>query len=113
MTTGWSLLASGCGGVSDPLPPEEDRIECALSGAREFVRDCWVETAKDGETIRLTIRQPDGGFRRLEMSGDGRDLQTADGADKAQITSHGASVEIAIGADRYRLPKTIGSHAAE
>jgi hypothetical protein len=85
----------------------DDRIDCAIAGA-PFAHACTVErtTGKDGLT--LTVRAPSGSFRRLEVTGDGRGIAPADGAEPAKVTVIGPGrIEVAIGGDRYRLPATV------
>lgn len=84
------------------------RIDCAI-GTGAFAADCTIErTAGDGDTI-LTVRQPDGGFHRLQITRDGRGVIAADGAETAKVIVIGADrIEVAIGDARYRLPATIG-----
>ena len=56
----------------------------------------------------LTIRHPDGGFRRLRITADGRGVIAADGAEPARVSVIGpADIEVAVGGDRYRLPATV------
>ena len=88
----------------------DDGIDCALGGASNFERACMVER-EDGRM--LTIRHPDGGFRRLRVTDDGRGVVVADGAAAAEVHVIGDNrIEVAIGEDRYRLPATIGSAGA-
>lgn len=85
----------------------DDRIDCAIAGGA-FEHVCTVErtTGKDGLT--LTVRAPSGSFRRLEVTGDGRGIAAADGAEPAKVTVIGPGrIEVAIGGDRYRLPATV------
>lgn len=98
-------LLAGCGG-----PPAEraaDRIECAVDGAADFERVCTVERTA-GREILFTLRSPDGSFRRLLATRDGRGVLAADGAEPATVTIVGKDlIEVAIGADRYRLPARV------
>ena len=58
----------------------------------------------------LTLRHPDGGFRRLRIVRDGRGLVSADGAEEAKLAIIDKGlIEVAIGADRYRLPATVAA----
>ena len=83
----------------------DDGIDCALAGAEAFERACIVERGADGT---LTIRHPDGGFRRLTIADDGRGVIAADGAAEAEVeVIAGNRIEVTIGRDRYRLPATI------
>ena len=56
----------------------------------------------------LVLRHPDGGFRRLLVTKDG--IVAADGAETAKVTPiDKGMIEVALGANRYRLPATIAS----
>lgn len=116
-----ALALAGCsGGQGDEQtaaansPAAEQKpglpIDCALSGAGSFTRDCTVEQTPAGGGIVLTVRHPDGGFRRLQVTQDGRGVATADGAQPAMVAIAGdRDIEIRVADDRYRLPATIGS----
>jgi hypothetical protein len=101
-----SLL--GCG---DQVPQSatetaraEDRIECALAGSQTFAPDCAVEQVSGS----LTIRHPDGGFRRLLVADDGSGVIAADGAAPASVqVIGGRRIEVTVDGDRYRLPATV------
>lgn len=87
---------------------QDSSIACALEGAADFRRDCTVERRVDEQGPVLTLRAPDGGFRRLRIVADGRGLVAADGALPAQVTVVGEhEIEVAVGSDRYRLPATL------
>jgi hypothetical protein len=84
-----------------------DGIDCAVGGEQALERACLVER-DDGGT--LTIRHPDGGFRRLLITEDGRGVMAADGAAPAQVQVVGGNIiEVTVEEDRYRLPATIKS----
>lgn len=86
----------------------DNRVECALAGAPAFDRICTVERSEGEEGLTLTIRAPDGGFRRLIVTNDGRGVVAADGAIPAIVTIvSDDKIEVAIADDRYRLPATI------
>jgi hypothetical protein len=99
------LALAGCNGTppGDPLP-EGVKVECALAGATQFTPDCTMERAQDGAQKFVTLRHPDGGFRRLEIGVEGRGIIAADGADQAVVTPGEGVVEVTVGPDRYRLP---------
>lgn len=83
------------------------RIACAR-GAAAFASTCTVEQTQGKEGLVLTIRHPDGAFRRLLVTQDGRGVIAADGAEVAKVTITGADgIEVALGGDRYRLPATV------
>ena len=110
------LLLLACGESADTVDPfaadqkadQDARIECAMAGAETFARVCSLEqlTGEDGPT--LTIRNPDGGFRRLLVTRDGRGVVAADGAEPAAVSIIADNrIEVDIGGDRYRLPATV------
>ena len=70
---------------------------------------CWRIERSDGAQGRIiTLRGPDGGFRRLLITRDGRGVIAADGAEPARVTPLSSDrIEVAIGRDRYRLPATV------
>jgi hypothetical protein len=78
-------------------------ILCTSAREDGFARNCTVERSYDASGQMLTIRAPDGGFRRLREDRDGG-WQAADGAERVavRLVAEGL-VEIAIGDMRYRL----------
>jgi hypothetical protein len=114
------LLIAGCGesapsnGPAPPPPTVAAKGEvvaapppktlCAVGGVADFERLCDRDIV-DG---LLTIRHPDGGFRRFEIVTDGRGLIAADGAEPATVATVGNDmIEVSIAGDRYRLPATV------
>jgi hypothetical protein len=88
--------------------PEDNRVECRVSGSAQFERFCTIERTEGAEGAILTLRKPDGGFRRLRVASDGRGVVAADGAEAAQVTIlRDDRIEVAIGADTFRLPATV------
>lgn len=86
----------------------EGRIECAPEGAERFAYVCAVDRVRSQDGLLLTLRQPDGGFRRLLVTGDGRGVVAADGAEPAMVKPlPPGRIEVAIGGARYRLPATL------
>jgi hypothetical protein len=87
---------------------EDDAVPCALPG-QQMRRDCLVErTQGEGDGLILTIRHPDGAFRRLLVARDGRGVVAADGAEPATFTVIGENrIEVTIAGERYQLPATI------
>jgi len=82
----------------------DGRIACRPEGAADFANACLLE--RTGET--LTLRKPDGGFRRLIVTTDGRGVAAADGAEPAQVRVIGEGrIEVTIGGDAFRLPATV------
>lgn len=88
---------------------ENGRIECALEGAKLFDRTCTVqEMSGDGGTI-LIVGRSNVGYRRLQITTDGRGVVSADGSEPAKVTIIGDNmIEVTIGSDRYRLPANTG-----
>ena len=86
---------------------DENMIECALDGAAEFERVCEVERAEVDGVKSLTVRHPDGGFRRFDVLTDGHGLAVADGADQAKLAVEGDMLGVTVDNDRYRFPMTL------
>jgi hypothetical protein len=95
--------AAGAPQAADP----DNLIDCAVSGAAAFARECVVERTPADEGLILTVRHPDGGFRRFEVTDDGTGVATADGAQAAKVSLREGGIEVAVGTDRYRFPATI------
>ena len=95
------LLLAACSQAAEP-PPTGDPIACALDGATEFTGDCRSESRIVAGGTIMTIRHPDGGFRRLEIEGDL--VRTADGAETPTVTIEADATVVTVGIDRYRLP---------
>src|SRR5688572_12671575 len=74
--------AAGAPQAADP----DDLIECAVNGAAAFARECVVERTPADEGLILTVRHPDGGFRRFVATTDGTGVATADGAQPATLS---------------------------
>jgi hypothetical protein len=112
------LLLAACQAREEPeqagaqagaQPADDNIIECALDGASEFKRVCEVEKGEaDGGKV-LTVRHPDGGFRRFDVLTDGHGLAAADGADEAKLTVEGDKLAVTVDNDRYRFPVTLKS----
>ncbi|HET8611635.1 MAG TPA: hypothetical protein VFL92_02600 [Sphingomonas sp.] len=107
------LLLAGCHRASQGNGAGEAdaglvHIPCALGGSPIFRTSCTVERKATGDGLMLVIHHPDGGFRRLLVTTDGRGVVTADGADEAQVSVvDPGTIEVAVGDDRYRLPATV------
>jgi hypothetical protein len=95
--------------ASDP----EATIECALGGSNVFAAECQVERTREDGALVLTVRHPDGGFRRFDVSSDGRGMATADGAEPAEVEQRDSRIDVSVGADRYRFPAAILSDDRE
>ena len=86
---------------------DEGLVECAR-GTAAFVRECTVDRQATDRGLMLTVRRPDGSFRRLLVTKDGRGVIAADGAQAAKVSVVGADrIEVTLGGDRYRLPATV------
>jgi hypothetical protein len=109
------LLLAGCEIREESEQPaaeakpadDPNTIACALDGAQRFERVCEVEKSEIDGTLFLTVRHPDGGFRRFEVLEDGNGLASADGADDAKIAIEGEFLAAAIENDRYLFPMTL------
>lgn len=87
---------------------DDGRINCALGDAEAFARVCTVDREDSERGLILTVHHPDGGFRRLLVTQDGRGVIAADGAQPAKVAiAANDEIEVAIGPDRYRLPATV------
>ncbi|NNC72158.1 MAG: hypothetical protein HKN78_04695 [Sphingomonadaceae bacterium] len=87
---------------------ESGLVNCAVGGESGFRPVCTIEQVQSDEGVILTLRHPDGGFRRLLVTNDGRGVIAADGAEPAEVTPmSGNQIEVVIADDRYRLPATV------
>jgi hypothetical protein len=87
--------------------PPADRVECALEGSTQFTAVCAIERGPSNRNS-LTLRHPDGGFRKLMITSDGRGVVAGDGAAPAAVqVIADKRIEVAIDGDRYRLPATV------
>lgn len=103
-------LAASCGSeaAQGRRTAAEDKVECATDGAARFDRVCTVERLSGERGLVLIVRSPSGSFRRLLVTGDGRDVVPADGAEPAIVTPIADNrIEVSIGGDRYRLSATV------
>ena len=105
------VMLAGCEREA-PVDPAS-LIDCELHGASAFVRECAVERAQSPNGTILTLRHPDGGFRRLLVINDGQGVTAADGAEPAEVRMSGdKQIEVSLGGDRYRLPAKLKSALA-
>ncbi|WP_432770382.1 MAG: hypothetical protein HEQ22_06480 [Sphingopyxis sp.] len=115
------LLLAGCSGAPDNgelaeaeargsrEAAENGRIECALEGAKLFDRTCTVQEMSGADGAVLVVGRSDVGYRRLNITTDGRGLVSADGSEPAKVAIVGdGMIEVTVGADRYRLPANTG-----
>jgi hypothetical protein len=115
------LLLAGCDSAPDNQKLAETeakqsrdaandgRIECALEGAKLFDRTCTVEEMNGEGGTNLIVGRADVGYRRLQITTDGRGVVSADGSEPAAVTIIGEGmIEVTVGGDRYRLPADTG-----
>jgi hypothetical protein len=107
-----SANATGAGTKDAPvaaiLAEGAERIECAMAGVETFASACTVERRQSQEGLTLILRAPNGSFRRLLVTKDGRGVVAADGAVPAIVTPVGPNrIDVEIAGDRYRLPATV------
>ncbi|WP_294189490.1 hypothetical protein [uncultured Sphingomonas sp.] len=94
--------------AQDQEAADDGLINCAVGAAATLSRVCSVERQDSDRGLLLTVRHPDGGFRRLLVTKDGHGVVAADGAQPAQVTLVGTNeIEVALGDDIYRLPVTV------
>lgn len=87
---------------------DDGRIDCRIGNARQFERFCTYERSDSPDGRILTVRKPDGGFRRFLVATDGRGLVAADGAETAQVSIIADNrIEVTIGGDTFRFPATV------
>ena len=110
------FLIAGCGGAEEQKTATLDndgKIDCRVGADTQFTRFCSIERARTEQGTLITVRKPDGGFRRLLTTRDGRGVIAADGAEQAEVTIVGDNlIEVAIAGDSFRLPARIGQAAA-
>ena len=109
MTLVSALAACNPGNSTAAASAEDDsRIDCRIGNAPQFERFCTLEIGDSDAGRTLVVRKPDGGFRRFLVTGDGRGVVAADGAEPAQVTIIADDrIEVAIGGDAFRLPATV------
>lgn len=105
---GLTLALAACGAPKADVPPGET-VACALDGATQFAPACTAER----NAAQITVRHPDGGFRRFEIVTGGA-VVSLDGADRATAAPLAdGTVELTIGGDRYRLKPDPPAHAPQ
>lgn len=93
---------------------DDGLVNCAVDGAAAFARTCTLDRQQTAQGLVLTIRHPDGGFRRFRVTSDGRGVVAADGAEPADVAITGpGEIEVGVGDDHYRLPATIKPGASK
>lgn len=103
-TLALAACSSGDAAVQAQAEEGAQRIECAIGPGAEFGADCLVERGEADGVAVLTVRHPDGGFRRFAQMPDGRGLSAFDGADPVEQELAGALLEVSVAGDRYRFP---------
>jgi hypothetical protein len=100
------LALAGCG---SPDADSGATIDCAMNGATSFERRCTLARMTSADGTVLVVGEEGAGYRRLLIATDGRGIVAADGVDSAQVrVIDDALIEVTVGADRFRLPATIG-----
>ena len=80
------------------------KVPCALAGAKSYTAECVLERdSRDGKVL-VTLRHPDGGFRRLIELDHGKRFAAADGSDEVAIAANGKEIEVTLGDDHYLFP---------
>ena len=99
---------SGGGSGGEVSAGEDGKINCRIGAATSFARVCTIERVQGQAGTILIIRKPDGGFRRLLVTTDGRGVVAADGAEPARVTVTGdGRIDVSVGGDHFRLPATV------
>lgn len=115
------LLLGACGGAEEATQAlanatveDDGRIDCRIGADTQFTRFCRIERDRTDQGTLLTVWKPDGGFRRLLTTRDGRGVVAADGAEAAEVTIVGEDlIEVAIAGDSFRLPARVGPVAPQ
>ena len=88
------------------LPGEP--IECLIPGQTGFEPACTIEEAASPDGKVLTVRAPDGAFRRFLIVTDGRGVIAADGAEEVQVKpSRPGNIDVRAGEIVWRLPARV------
>lgn len=83
-------------------------IACAKRDETALAERCTIDRTDTPEGLVLTVRHPDGAFRRLLVTTGGRGVIAADGAEPARVTVLNADqIEVTVAGERYRLPATV------
>lgn len=96
------LALTGCGAV---IPDDDEAtIACALDGKAAFENVCRALAVGAGDGWTLTVRHPDGAFRRFLID-SADEVSAADGSEIARSLRHAdGRLEIMVGKNRYLLP---------
>lgn len=99
-------LLTGCGG-GEGVAHDRRAIVCGPEGVAPTLQ-CTVEVVDSAGNLLLTVRRPDGGFRRLSWP-RGKALTAADGAEPLRAQSlPGGGVGVSIGGWTYRIERQGG-----
>jgi hypothetical protein len=79
-------------------------IGCAVAPSGELAQECRFERIDEG---RFIVHHPDGAFRRFVLSPDNKQLLPADGAERANSEAIKDEINLSIGQDRYRIPRSL------
>lgn len=113
----FALLAAACGRSAETqnaTAESDGKIDCRIGADTQFFRSCDIERTRGTDGTLLTVTKPDGGFRRLMQTRDGRGVIAADGAEQAEIRIAGDNlIEVTIAGDSFRLPARIGPVAQQ
>ncbi len=103
-----ALLAGCRGHADDGKVAGTEVIACRSPGKPGFAPACTLERMASPDGTVLTVRQPDGGFRRLLVVKDGRGVIAADGVDPVRVSAADkGSIDVEAGGTVFRLPATV------
>lgn len=110
----FSLFLVACGRQADEangmgmVAEHSLLIPCMIDGETQFEPRCSLRQSSGDDGSILTLSNPNGGFRRLLIAGDGRGVVAADGAEPAIVRPLGKkTIEVMIGNDRYHIPANV------
>ena len=100
------LLLAACspGAGAKAEAQDGEKIACALGGNTQFKLDCSAERSTADGVSNIVVHLPDGGFHRFEVSKDGQELLTADGAAQSKSALKGDRFEVILGQDKFVIP---------
>lgn len=99
-----AVLVAGCSGGADAPGGNSRAIACGPLG-QPPAQSCRLEVEDRGGELHLTVRQPEGGFRRFVWPRGGA-LAALDGAEPLRtVPLSGAGVEARIGGWAYRIER--------
>lgn len=102
------LLFAACTSGSDVDLEGKQAIECMVPGQSGFGLICTIEKSASPDGTVLTVRAPDGAFRRFLIVKDGRGVIAADGAEKVTVTPVGdGNIDVLAGEIIWRLPARV------